>query len=96
MYLIILGWYSPICYKNVCCDYSLEAPWKLLLVSSHNICFYEEIRKVIPELAINTVIVQMFTNFAVSINLQTFIHMNGIFLYRNIKANLLICEFKYQ
>ena len=36
--------------KNICCGYSLEVPHCLteaLLMSTHNICFYAEIRKII-------------------------------------------------
>ena len=42
--------------KNICCGYSLEVPWqgtsnekclgKALLMSTHNMCFCREIRKI--------------------------------------------------
>ena len=39
--MIIMGLFL---YKNICCRYSLEAPSEVLLMSTHNICFYGEIR----------------------------------------------------
>ena len=41
----------------------------------------------------NVCSVLMFANFVVSINPQTFMHANHIFLYRNIKAILQIHKF---
>ena len=32
-------------YENMCCGYSLEVP-EALLMSTHNICFHTEIRKI--------------------------------------------------
>ena len=32
--------------KNIHCGYTLEAPQRGLLMSNHNICFNEEIRKI--------------------------------------------------
>ena len=31
--------------KNICCGYSLEAPWRGASNEYHNICFCREIRK---------------------------------------------------
>ena len=60
---------SASVHKNICCGYSSEAPQSIktyvvgthqkrltevLLMSTHNICFYGEIRKIIPELSSNT------------------------------------------
>ena len=40
-------------HKDICCGYSLEAPLKALLMSTHNICFYTEMRKSANILAYN-------------------------------------------
>ena len=37
-------YFSYFC-KKTCCGYSLEVPWQLM--STHNICFHAEIRKII-------------------------------------------------
>ena len=31
--------------ENICCGYSLQVPHQVLLISTHNICFLQEIRK---------------------------------------------------
>ena len=62
--LIILGKFSPIPHKNICCGYSLEGPywgpsneylqhmflwrWYASNEYPHNICFYGKIGKIIP------------------------------------------------
>ena len=52
--MIIIGYFSPVLHKNICCGYSLEAPRRGASKSTHNICFYGELRKIIPELSLNT------------------------------------------
>ena len=37
--------FSLVLHENICCEYSLEAPIGVLLMSTHNIPFYGEIRK---------------------------------------------------
>ena len=34
-------------YENICCGYSLEASLEALIMSTHNICFHGEIRKIV-------------------------------------------------
>ena len=34
-------------HKNICCRYSVEATHEVLLMSTHNICFCGEIRKIL-------------------------------------------------
>ena len=47
-YLVIIqGWFFLFLRKKVCCGRSLE----VLLISTHNICFYREVEEIIPELS---------------------------------------------
>ena len=54
--MIIPGYFFLFLHKNMCCGYSLEAPRlaEALVMSTHNICFYGELEKIIPELSSNT------------------------------------------
>ena len=46
-----------VLHKNICCGYSLESLGEAILMSSHNICFYGEINKIIPKLSSNTLLI---------------------------------------
>ena len=52
--MITVGLFSPIFHKNICCGYSLEAPRRGASNEYHNLYFYGEIRKIIPQLSLNT------------------------------------------
>ena len=64
--MIILGLFFIFLHKNICWGYSLEAPHRVAFGYSlelphqgtfdeyHNICFYGELEKIIPELSPNT------------------------------------------
>ena len=56
--VIILMLFSQVLRKNIKCGHSLES----LLMSTHNICFYGEIWKVIPKLSSNTLVQRVFCN----------------------------------
>ena len=51
---MILGQFSSVLLKNLCCGYSLEAPRQGASNGYVQRSFYEEIRKNIPELSSNT------------------------------------------
>ena len=46
--MIILEQFSPVLHKNIYCGYSLEVPHEVFLMSTHNVCFYGEMRIIIP------------------------------------------------
>ena len=52
--MIILGYIPPVLHKNICYGYLLEVPCRDASDEYHNICFYGEIRKIIPELLPNS------------------------------------------
>ena len=45
--MIIEGYFLSVLHKMICCRYSLELPREAILMSTHNICFYGEISKII-------------------------------------------------
>ena len=49
--MIILGKFSSFLHENICCGFSIEAPHQGTFNEYHNISFYGEIRKIIPELS---------------------------------------------
>ena len=49
--MIILEYFFLFLHENVHCGYSLS---EVLLMSTHNMCFYRETEKIIPELLSNT------------------------------------------
>ena len=34
------------CFYNICCGYLLGVPCRVLVMSTHNVCFYGKIRKI--------------------------------------------------
>ena len=57
--MILLGQFSQFLLENMHCGYSLVAPNRALLKSSHNICFYGELGNIVPELSPNTLFQQI-------------------------------------
>ena len=56
--LIRIASYNICFYKNVSCGYSLENRLgEAILMSTHNICFYAEMLKIVPKLSPNTLLI---------------------------------------